>query len=241
MVDMAALANIGLSMITGAAARTTARAQNKLRQAGADAANVVREGANVQRAAEGSLARWMQGENNRRRLAAAGEQFNAGQQTLVRMQTARARGGLEEQIAAAEQAGAYAASVAFAGTGGSSVDIVDTTLRLRDERAAEARRADAGLADYDALTQIAGIMPQATSGLDLTSFAGGLDLSRNLSGNLPVQGNFLLDFVKGMAQSPDAFAAFQSAPSSQTPTTGDFARADRANYFADTSSSVRLR
>lgn len=243
--EMAALASVGLGMLTGAANRTTQRARNRVADAEAAAANLVRKGRNEQAAAEGGLARWMQGENNKRRLQAAGEQFNAGQQTLSRMQDSAARGSLEDQIAAAEAAGAYTANTAFSGAAGASVDIVDMALQLRNDRALRAREVQQGFATYDTLQQIAGIMPQATAGLAIPS--GGeapLDYSVNLSQAQVVQGNFLLDFARGLAQQPEALNAFGGTPqSARTPTTGDFARMDRGqgSWFNASESSVRLK
>lgn len=187
-------ASIAMSLASGYASRATASAQAKVNKAQADAANLVRQGDNIQKAAEGSLARWMQAENNNRRLKAAGEQLAAGTQTLLRQRDLNITGSIEQQLAEAEAAGAYAANSAFSGVAGNAVDMIDMTMRLRNSRATAAKEQQQGFVDYDTLTQLTGIMPQTAAGLDRRTISDGLDYSTNLSYE-PPQGNAFFDIL----------------------------------------------
>lgn len=187
-------AQLGMSLLSGYAARGAQEAQNIVSRAEAAAQNKVREGRNEVAAAEGSLARWMQSENNNRRLRAAGENMAAGTQTLIRMQDATTTGSIEDQLRAAEAAGAYAANAASTGVGGNAVDIIDLTSRMRTSRMRAAKERNSGYVNYDTIQQIAGIMPQAIEGLDISSVNTGLDFSTNHASTKRT-GNALMDML----------------------------------------------
>lgn len=211
-------ASIAMSLFSGYAARATAKAQDTVNRAQVDAANTVREGNNTLKAAEGSLARFMQSENNNRRLKAAGNQLAAGTQTLMRQRDANVTGSIERQIAEAEAAGAYAANAASTGTGGNAVDMIDLTMRLKNSRQQQSIEKNQGYVDYDTLQQILGIMPQAVAGMDQTSYSDGLDYSKNLHYSPPTTGNALFDIV----QSPGFSSVLQSfAPKVGVPATAN--------------------
>jgi hypothetical protein len=209
-------ASIAMSLASGYAARATAAAQAKVNRAQADAANVVREGQNVQKAAEGSLARFMQSENNNRRLKAAGNQLAAGTQTLMRQRDANVTGSIERQLHEAEAAGAYAANAASTGTAGNAVDMIDLTMRLKNSRQQQSIEKNQGFVDYDTLQQILGIMPQTVAGLDRVSYSDGMDFSKNLSYTPPTTGNAIFDIV----QSPGFSSVMQSLAPKGTATAG---------------------
>lgn len=207
-------ASVAMSLFSGYAARATEKAQATVNKAQADGANIVREGQNTLKAAEGSLARFMQGENNKRRLIAAGNQLAAGTQTLMRQRDANVTGSIERQIAESEAAGAYAANAASTGTAGNAVDMIDLTMRLKNSRQKQSIEKNQGYADYDTMQQLLGIMPQAYAGLDKSSYSDGLDFSKNLSYTPPTTGNALFDIV----QSPGFNSVLQSwAPGAGVP------------------------
>jgi len=189
-------ASLGLSLASGFAARGIEKAQQTVNKAQADAANVIRSASNQEKAALGGLARYMQAENNKRRLRAAGEQFSVGTQNLMRLRDSRVTGDIEQQLQEAEAQGAYAANAAFSGTGGNAVDMIDLTMRLRDSRAQRARDEQAGYLDYDAVQQIAGIIPQTLEGLDTTLFNDGMDRSTNMHFAPPASGGILFDILQ---------------------------------------------
>lgn len=149
------------------------------------AQRVERAAANQTKAAQGSLARYMQSENNKRTLNNAGKAHAAATQTLIRMQDSKASGDLENQLATAEAAGAFTANAAFAGTGGSAVDLIDMTMRLKASRAKAMQDQAGGYATYDQMAQITGIVPQAVGELDMGALSDGLDLSESF---VPIPG-----------------------------------------------------
>lgn len=188
----AAIAGLALS-VGGAAMAASSASQGRKAQGRIDASNLTlaraqiegenadRKSSNQIKAAQGGLARFMMAENNKRLLDNAGKAQAAARQTLVRMQDGMASGDLESQISAAEASGAFAANAAFNGTGGNAVDLIDMTMRLKTSRARAAQEEAHSYATYDQMAQIAGIVPQAISGLDMGSVSDGLDLAESVA------------------------------------------------------------
>lgn len=204
----------GLSLLKGFDARAQADAQNVLYDAEAYATNTVRTARNKVKVAESSLATWMQSENNNRKLKAAGTQYNAAQQTLQRFADSETRGSLEDQLSSAEAAGAYAANVAMTGTAGGAVDMIASTMALRDERKRAAQETEGGYATYDMIQQAAGIIPQSVAGLDISSNTAGLDYSHDTARKASGPSDFMLlagaglDYMKAGGELPN----FSKAP-----------------------------
>lgn len=188
-----AAASLGLSLLQGSAARSAQRAQNRVLDAQAAAENTIREGRNEEVAAFDALDKWVTSENNRRMARAGGEAFAAAQQTLKRTQDDFARGDLERQIAAAEQAGAFAANAAQSGTAGSSMSVIAYTIQAQQERQAQYQRGNQNFMTYDQLRQIAGIKQQTLEGLEMASGAAGQDRGISLSTAQKPSGNWLSD------------------------------------------------
>lgn len=193
-------ASLGLSLLQGWTSRGLAQAQNTVAQAQAKADNVIREGKNVERGAVTALQLKLTEINNARRMRAAGQQFDAAQRTVLRLQDSFTSGDLENQIANAEAAGAYAANAAQSGTAGASIDTIDAAMRLRQARAAEYRTRNNGYVTADGLAQLAGIVPQGIEGLDLGQAVAGVDYTQTLPQTRPVQGNWALDVAQWMTK-----------------------------------------
>lgn len=198
----AALASMGLSLLEGYASRGAQKAQNILHDAEAKAANVVREGQNIEGAAQASFAGFMANLNNQRSLEAAGKAQANARANLDRMGVALTRGSVEDQIANAEAAGAYTAITAMSGSGGSSVDSISTAMRLKQQRAEFYTKERGKQMSYDQLQQITGIMPQTIAGLDIGTYSAPINYSTTFSKARPVQGNFLLDAAKWAVNNP---------------------------------------
>ena len=230
------LAQAGLSLVQGLAAQSAAGSQNIINSAEAAAANTIREGRNIEGAATGSLARWMQSENNSRRLRAAGEARAGALQNLLRFQDAGITASIEDQLAAAEASGAYAANVALSGTGGNSIDVIDMTMRLRNSRAKAAKDRNAGYVQYDAIKQIAGIMPQAVEGLDESVIRDGQDYSTNIAKTQVAANPWLAALLSkgGQNAMSSVLGELTQATKPSLPTTGDFTRMDRQSFGYDT-------
>lgn len=195
---------LSMSLFSGWLGREQQEIQNIVLEAEAKASNVIREGKNVENAAVSSLANWMVSENNNRRLKAAGQQHAAAVQTLMRQREAAGAGDLERQLTDAEQAGAYAANAAMAGAAGASVDIVDMASRLKRQREQQYQTKFNAYQDYDTKQRVAGIMPQAIEGLDLTVNNAGIDYGKTFSQAQKPQGNWLLDTTMWAVQNQSA-------------------------------------
>lgn len=191
-----ALASLGMSLIGGAASRSAQRAQNMVLDAQAAAENIIREGKNTEAAGFDALDKWMTSENNRRAARAGGEAFNAAQQTLARTQDAYTKGSIEDQLAASEAAGAYAANSAFSGTAGASTDVIAYTIKAQQERRALYAQQNQKYTTYDTMSQIAGITSQTLEGLQVVGGAAGLDKGISLSKAKPVSGSWLSDTLQ---------------------------------------------
>ncbi len=208
----------GLSMLQGAAARGAAKAENIIKDGEAAAANIVREGQNIENAAKASFGGFMASLNNNRALDAAGRARASAGQNLQRLGDSITRGSIEDQIANAEGAGAYAASVAMAGGGGSSVDAISRAQQLKAQRGEFYTKERGKQMTHDQLAQMAGIIPQTVAGLDIGTYSAAIDYSTTLSKARPVQGNALLDFAKGyMGGGGDVQQAAQSVSNFFTP------------------------
>lgn len=224
-----AAASLGLSLLQGAAARSAQRAQNRVMEAQAAAENIIRDGRNQETAAFDALDKWVSSENNRRMARAGGEAFTAAQETLKRTQDDFARGDLERQIAAAEQAGAFAANAAQSGTAGSSMSVIAYTIQAQQERQAQYQRGNQNFMTYDQLRQIAGIKQQTLEGLEIVGGAAGLDRGITLSQAQKPQGNWLLDAAMWAMGNPTGAQQLTSATgsffsSAASPTSGQALR-----------------
>jgi hypothetical protein len=157
-------------------------AQHRLSMAQVDAQNAVIQAQNTMENAGAGLANFMTAENNRRKLEAAGATVNAVTMSLARQRESQSDNRLEARLSEVEAAGAYAANASLAGVSGSSVDIIDSAMRLKAARAARYQaRADA-YADYDGLEQLSGIKAQQYTARDLTVTLPNLNLSHASAG-----------------------------------------------------------
>lgn len=198
-----AIASIGMSLLGGAASRSAAKIQAKLDKAQADAANIVREGKNIENAAKASFAGFMSGLNNNRALDSAARAEAAAKTNAGRLADALTRGSVEDQIANAEQAGAYAASLAMNGAGGGSATAISRSLQLKQQRQAFMVKERGRLMQYDQLLQTAGIMPQAVAGMDIGTYSAAPNYAETFAPIAQPSGNWLLDIAKN----PEALSA----------------------------------
>lgn len=216
-MSFAPYASLGMSLLSGytarGAARTNARLtaiSNETERARVDAANAVRAARNQETAAGTALAYFMQSENNKRRMRAAGEQYNAGVRTLLRMQESQSNAGFEERIANAEAAGAYAANASFSGTAGATVDLIDTTARMQRERQTFYRERNNGYVNYETIKQVAGIIPAAIESQDTSNLTSALDIGKDIANErivLGSGGNVFTDLLGWAASNPTALGS----------------------------------
>ena len=161
------IAGIGLatsaanSSIQGGASRNAANQQVKQSKAKQEELN-----------AQSELARSIQKINNDRIMRAADKTYAAAATNLSRNRAAAQTNNVMAQIAQAEAAGAYSANVASKGIGGSSVEVIENTMALRDSLKEQLTKNAQSQADYDAVQTLAGIIPAGWQQQDTTVISG---------------------------------------------------------------------
>jgi hypothetical protein len=86
---------------------------------------------------KGDLARYQQAKSNKYKLIAGADSVESQRTNMLRLSDEAVRGSFDARIAASEAAGAIAASAGAAGIGGSSLDMLDASNRIRQQRAQE--------------------------------------------------------------------------------------------------------
>ena len=152
-------------------------AENSRIQAGASR-RAAREQTNQSKAkqeelnSQSELARSIQKINNDRIMRAADKTYAAAATNLSRNRAAAQTNNVMAQIAQAEAAGAYSANVASKGIGGSSVEVIENTMALRDSLKEQLTKNAQSQADYDAVQTLAGIIPAGWQQQDMTVISG---------------------------------------------------------------------
>lgn len=182
------IAQMGLNVLSGAANKKleyeTYKSQRILDKAEVNASNKIREANNELGNAQASLTNWMRSVSNKRLIEAAGEQYNAMGDNLSRMSQQATTGSLQRRVQAAEQMGALTAQAAAAGVGGSTVDLINGSLRLRNAMLNEEIEKQEGNATYDMLMQRAGVMDNGYSQWDYSYNAA---TSNFMSTQMPIR------------------------------------------------------
>ena len=151
--------------------------------------------------ANSELQRQIQKINNDRIMRAADKTYAAAATNLTRNRAAAQTNNVMAQIAQAEAAGAYAANMASKGVGGSSVEVIENTMALRDSLKNQLVKNAQSQADYDAVQTLAGIIPAGWQQQDMTVISGnqsaaaavpqvtgGFNWAQAISGNKDVMG-----------------------------------------------------
>ena len=147
---------------------SVARSQAALSRAQAESSNKIRDANNLRGQVQADLTNWSRSVNNQRRLDNAGRMHDAGMSNLLRQREEFTGASLEQQLANAETMGAVSVHAALSGTQGSSIDGMERAVLLRDQRRTFYAERQQGYVDYDTLSQIVGIVPQAAADVDLT-------------------------------------------------------------------------
>ena len=161
MAGVGMLGGASSASIQGRASRKAAEEQTKQSKAKQEELN-----------ANSELARSIQKINNDRIMRAADKTYAAAATNLQRNRAARQTNAVLQQVAQAEAAGAYAANTASKGIGGSSADIIENTMRLRDGLKNQLQKEADSQADYDAVQTLAGIIPAGWQQQDMTVISG---------------------------------------------------------------------
>ena len=224
------------SAIQGRASRKAAEEQTKQSKAKQEELN-----------ANSELARSIQKINNDRIMRAADKTYAAAATNLQRNRAARTTNAMLQQVAQAEAAGAYAANTASKGIGGSSADIIENTMRLRDGLKNQLQKEADSQADYDAVQVLAGIIPAGWQQQDMTVISG----NQSAAAAVPqVTGGY--NWAQALGQSKDMMGmlANLTSPSPSTSTGsagtglklpgGDVGLSAPSWFLGGSGSSVRL-
>lgn len=137
---------------------------------------------NLNRAAEnqlgkvrGDLARYQQSKSNKYKLIAGADQVESQRVNILRLTDEAVRGSFEQRIAASEVAGALAASSGAAGIGGASIDMIDASNRLRQQRAQELSDRQLDTQIYDTQRNIDQTVEATILGLDDVQYADSIN------------------------------------------------------------------
>jgi hypothetical protein len=132
-------------------------ASNLLAQSQADNDNLIRDANNVFVAAQASLTNTQRSIGNQQRATALGTQYNAQQTNMARATEAMVRGDVEQQIAAAGALGAMRADAAARGVGGSSAEIMRSTMKGTQGPMITGQQSRMQQISFDGVMQAAGL------------------------------------------------------------------------------------
>lgn len=186
---------IAVALGQGWLQRENTKTQNNLRAANAAARDIARAGNNELQAAESTFARWAQSVTNQRRLRVSGQQFDAAQEALTRLQDSRAAGSVARRVQASEEQGILAAKAAFAGVTGTASDVLAGTTALRAALTEEQATRTGEQQEYEVRSRTRRVISESIEGLDNTAVLSNLDRNRAIPQADPTQGNFLADIA----------------------------------------------
>lgn len=155
------------------------KAQRVIDAANARAQNLLREGENEKRAAFNALANYTKSINNQRAMRAGGEQITAMSENFNRLLDASTKGALQSQVANAEELGRLSAQAAWSGVGGSTNEMIERTLRLRQAAQEHERTTAMGQRSYEFGKQRAQATRNLAEGLDYRYELAGMDYGIN--------------------------------------------------------------
>ena len=105
--------------------------QHRIAKANYDAARITQSANNSREAARIALADFSRSLSNTMRVEAAGKEYNEASSQLAGTLEARGMGKINSSLAAAERMGAIAAQAGAMGVGGSSTELLSSTIKLQ--------------------------------------------------------------------------------------------------------------
>lgn len=172
---------VGAALLVNREQRRTARANERLGRAQADAANKVRASRNVALSAEADTSRFLQSINNQRQANNAGRAQAAALAALARTREAGAANRAERRLAAQESLGALAAQAAFSGVATGPADALAGTLELQTLRAEQRARAEEDERGYQLTERVADAAGRGIANQDIRAILPGLDRGENVA------------------------------------------------------------
>lgn len=124
----------GMAVAQGVEAQKGAKSANVTTKSNERVANLLRKADNELAAATGSLSRYQQARRNKHLLKMGGDQLNTFTTNMLRIQADNVEGNVNRRISSAEEAGELAVRSSAAGVGGGSIDMLNSTSKLRAAR-----------------------------------------------------------------------------------------------------------
>ena len=146
---------------------------------------------------------------------AGGRQRDAATVNYLRLRDQARTADFETQIQLAEQAGAAIAQQALYGVGGSVVDVVNATTRLRNARIRSEVERQGTSAAYDASRVLADIQRRTIEEMDTSTIMDELDYNIDFANTVNRGGNWLTDLAPAISSFATALGA-QNADSALT-------------------------
>ncbi len=145
-----------------------------------NADNRIRIGKNTKEAALVALKEYQRTEGNRRRVTAAGKEYNMHVSNLAKALEASSTTSMNYQMAAANLQGQLATQAAAAGVGGTAVDLISAATDLQRDIQLEATERERNSLSVFGSQQGADIMDNALQQLDLSQTFGNYDHTFNI-------------------------------------------------------------
>lgn len=169
-----------------AAGVLAAPGQYKIDKARVDAARMMQASGNQLEAAQSSLSETIRTIGNKRRLNAGGENMNTTFVNMARTVDSMDKGSQAQQLAASAEMGAFMASTAASGKGGSTVAQLRNTFRAQAARdKGQADKAKAAVVS-DGKEQASSFYVQAVQGLDNTQRFAQMDYTKFVDPHKPM-------------------------------------------------------
>ena len=155
-------------------------AANLLSQDQADNDNTIREANNEFVAAQAALMNTQRAIGNQQRANTLGAQYATQQTNAARAMDAMTRGSLEQQIAAAGALGAMRADAAACGVGGSSADIMRSTMKGTQGRMITGQQTQAKQISFDAAMTAAGLRSNLVTSQDYGQTVAAMNYQKSI-------------------------------------------------------------
>ena len=132
--------------------------------------NMQRATDNIWKKTKGDLARFQQAKGNSIKLRAGADAVESQTTNTLRLMDDAVRGGFDRRIAASEEAGALVAASGAAGIGGGSIDMINASNTIRQQRVQEMTDRSLDTAVYDSNRNIDQTIRSTILGLDDIQF-----------------------------------------------------------------------
>lgn len=170
MFITAAVAVVGLAV-----SAYSAHQQAGVANAQADASTAVGRARIREQNANANTERFIQGLNNKKKGKALDKNLAKAGSNIIRATRDMGRATTNLQLQQAEALGAYTAHSAMLGQQGGSMEIIETTMRLRDARLNQQGNEARTLALNDMAEQVGGLARQGYDSLDMSVLGGSIE------------------------------------------------------------------